>query len=614
MGKRKRKGKTPVSLPKPLLKVLLEYHQIPFALFHKELRAQGYDSSAHHDVARSFWSVVPPGVYDPFEAKPILEKYLHVLEREISAPLTRHSIAYWLHSYRRLFPGGTGDNPAPHTIAIVRGTVEAAIQKYGTLELCSGVGFTHEIDTGSVFSGLLMHPKLETLRNNLQLHNQLVLTKFDVNALRELYEIEKLAYEVWRTSAALRIVAKGAALVVDPFHPGGFYDSRSDELDELVRRYDVRHGGFGASATGTTFDPVGDSRGTLFIGRYNVNSVKISDLQPFLHSFGLELENDFPTNFVWAPFNFGRYCKAHLPFADAFAVKHGTRLEWIFACVGALLWRVFILWREDPHTLFRHLQRSYEGPYLRSYIEQEIEGFLEAAIDWLDLPLRAKAVGIPATLGFLELTSEKQVDINLRTRGPMSPLLPCTSNRLFIDYCWIFEMLYNLFFEVTPEDQNFKGDALEEIVRQGGSVLPIGPCRALNGEEKQVDAAFDLNPALVIVECRAFARSFGVDLGDSRAIEYRNEKVLAALNEVDSKARWLASSPSGSNYDISRFKMILPVVVTPFVEYLPSLSSFYWLNEEFPRVMTPDELSEAMGRDSLLHTISAVHPSSVPVR
>jgi hypothetical protein len=160
-----------------------------------------------------------------------------------------------------------------------------------------------------------------------------------------------------------------------------------------------------------------------------------------------------------------------------------------------------------------------------------------------------------------------------------SLLLPYGEDRLFIDYCSVLDFLYILFFGVVPADQNLKGDALEEIIRKGRSALPVSRCKSLSGEERQVDAAFDLGSQLLIAECRVLARSFGVDLGDSYAVRYRSDRIETALREVDSKAEWLARNPKGSNYEISRFDSILPVPVTPFLEYISSEAPFYWLEK-----------------------------------
>jgi hypothetical protein len=67
--------------------------------------------------------------------------------------------------------------------------------------------------------------------------------------------------------------------------------------------------------------------------------------------------------------------------------------------------------------------------------------------------------------------------------------------------------------------------------------------------------------------------------------------------------------PKGTNYDITGFSDILPIVVTPFVEYIPSLKSYYWLSKELPRVMTPAELKKALENE----TFSAITRNLFPV-
>src|SRR5262249_6777521 len=98
--------------------------------------------------------------------------------------------------------------------------------------------------------------------------------------------------------------------------------------------------------------------------------------------------------------------------------------------------------------------------------------------------------------------------------------------------------------------------------------------------------------------------SFGVDRGEPYAIQYRLRKLNEALRDVDEKARWLASNPSGTNYDISNFKTIIPVAVTPFREYIPSLSSWYWLTPSMARVLSPEELNELLDSEQGLEEAS----------
>jgi hypothetical protein len=151
-------------------------------------------------------------------------------------------------------------------------------------------------------------------------------------------------------------------------------------------------------------------------------------------------------------------------------------------------------------------------------------------------------------------------------------------------------MFYNLFYEVKLDDQRFKGAILENLVQSKDSPLLRKKCNALDGSSKQIDTAFSISNTILIVECKAKGKSFGFFRGEANAINFRNEFIIDSLKSVDNKAKWLALNPLGKNYDIRTFKHIIPVVVTPFVEYIPSLNDWFWLGDRIPRVLTPREL------------------------
>jgi hypothetical protein len=489
---------------------------------------------------------------------------------------------------------------------LVRATLEAAIQKYGQFSTCSGLGFSNEVGIEKVLKGLLLASELgpftRELVKELGKHPQLVLTDFGNEEFRELYECEKFAYQIWRCGATLRTIGKGAPLIVDPSSPLGFYDDRSDELDKLLRNYDERERTLGASATGTVYpQDLSELRGSGFIlvPAYNVAGVYARELNLVFKVLGLTLVDDFKPNFIWVPLNLKGYYLAHTPFADAFERYHRLRLDCVVAVMGALCWRVAYVWQTNKFRTLHYWQRSYEGPTKKDLIIQEIYSFLPISIQMLELGLNPKEVDVAAVVRFLELRQEKQNGIDLLLGGPHWMFLPYGDDRVFVDYAWIPQFLYNLFYGVELSDQNFKGEALEKLVRSGASVLPAGPCRALNGQSKQIDAAFDLGETLVIAECRAVGRSFGVDRGDPRAIAFRLERVDQTLRDVDEKAHWLAANPRGNNYDIRRFRRILPIGVSPFVELIGSTNPRYWIIEGFPRVLTPSELKEVLNSSKL---------------
>ena len=585
----------------------LGYYARVFLLMHAQLEEEGLNREVCHPIRRRFWGLLPCRIYDPREGRQLLLQYLHTVEQELARILEKHSVAYWLHLYRRLAPEPIGADKQPTTVGLVRATLEAAVQKYARFEPCDAVGVTGDVSIGEVLGGILMEPQFRAERELLERGRQLVLTKFATTDLREFYDAERLAYEVWRSSAMLRIVGKGAAIAVTD-SDDRVIDLRSPELNRLVRVYDDRWGRWQrptASATGVVFDPIAmsdDKPGIEFLPTYNLGRIALSEYEGLFRKLcGLTITGPAASNFIWFPFNLREYRDAHAAFSEAFTHKHRVDLDLLVMILTALCQRVWFAWRHTETRLLRaeavlrRWQRAYDGPYTREFIRDEIDAFIPVAAQRLGY--REGQINqdqLDAAFGFLELDHAKRQYIDLAYPGPHHSFLPYGSEHLFLDYAWIDRRLYDLFLGVQVDDQNFKGDTLERVVREGTSVLPKRACTARDGGSRQVDASFALGNRLVIVECRVVWRSVAFDRGDPRAIGYRNKMIDKLLADVDAKAHWLATRPVGTNYDISRFVDILPVGVTPFAEYIPSLDPRYWLNDELPRVLTPSELKLAL--------------------
>ena len=89
--------------------------------------------------------------------------------------------------------------------------------------------------------------------------------------------------------------------------------------------------------------------------------------------------------------------------------------------------------------------------------------------------------------------------------------------------------------------------------------------------------------------------SIAFDRGEPQAIEYRTNNVIErGLSEVDDKARWLATHPVGTNYDVTKYEYVLPVAISPFVEFIPSQDTRYWVSKDVPRVLTPTEFENLL--------------------
>jgi hypothetical protein len=585
--------------PKGKTLFMLDYYQRPFLLLHQEvdrIYPNYQEFAVPHSIRNRFWQLVPPGEYSPEKGRAFLSSYLTTVESELAKQIKGLSLAYCLHLYRRLAPGPIGQDLQPRTIGLTRAILEAAIQKYARFQLCNKIAESATVPIKKVLGGLLMVPEFEAERNIVTQSNQLVLTDFTNTDMLDFYELERLAYEIWRTAAALRTTGKGAPLIVcDP--PDCFGDDRSPELDFLVTNYDQRldKSGSSRSASGVVFSDEDEmsAAGFVFLPIYNLGGVTSKDYKELLSKiYRVKLKSNFTYNFVWIPFNLAEYRKAHLPFAASFYGKYGVSLDAVLAVVAALLLRVFYIWQQTGIGAFTKFhQRAYEGPCRKKFILDQITLFIPVACKTLGIHKSAiSSEEIKNAIEFWELDVSNRTDIDLAYSGPHHLFLPIQNDQFFIDYAWIFRRLYDLFVGVWMPDQNFKGNALENAIRKGKSILPFKPCRTSAGEERQIDYAVARGSHLVIAECKAVGTSIAFDRGDPQAIKHRTDNVVElALSQIDAKAAWLATHPVGTNYDITAYDYILPVAVSPFVEFIPSQDTRYWVSKDIPRVLTPEE-------------------------
>jgi len=589
----------------------LEYYQHAFAMMHAESNPTGYDISAAHSIRSRYWQLVRPSKYSGQEALALLSGYRSTIEAEMSKRIEKQSIAFYYHVYRRLFPGPVGENTKPVTVMLTRAILEAAFQRYGQPYLCNKIARSSQTPINNVLNGLLMAPEFTRERQILEQTDQLVLTDFSSVDLAACYDLEKLAYEIWRISAASRLIGKGVSLIiVDP--PDCFADDRTSDLDFLVKHYDKRasRADLSVSAKGVVFPEFeqATAEGLVLFPVYNVGQVTGRDLNPlFSKAYHVSVPEEWIPNFVWMPFNLRGFRQTHIFYADNFRIKHGVPLDAVLAVVAALANRVFLLFNQiEGGWILRYYQRAYEGPNTDYSVRNEIHSLLPEACKTLDITDSSITISeIDAAIQFWTLDDTKRTTIDLVYHGPHNVFLPVGKGMVFIDYAWILHRLHNIFFGVSVEDQNFKGAALESMVRRKESALPINYCKNKAGEKRQVDYAVACGSTLLIVECKAVERSIGVERGNKESIDFRTQNVVKrALAEVDDKARWLAANQIGLNYDISAYDCILPIAVSPFVEFIPDRAPYYWLSNNVSRVLTPDELIDLIDDTSTIESAS----------
>jgi hypothetical protein len=439
-----------------------------------------------------------------------------------------------------------------------------------------------------------------------------LLTKFDLDELLEIWTLEKFASELGHCGSIRNSLYWGGG--VDVGHSGEFFNHIYPKRLELVSlHHDKRLGHIEASSTATVIRPADNSGGEVLLAGYNLHPEIWNPAafeQMAMLSVGQRVRVTRSRQFVWLPFPIRSFYQEHRGFEEGFLERNHCRLEAVIYVIAALSLYALARWHGNIMQCFSHWSLGMDehvsrDALMKSLIEKRIE--ISEHVLCID---PVTEVDIHGACDFLTLTTDKRAFLDLRLGVPMLPILP-VGNAFLIDYAWQLRFLESsLFYGVRVEDQNFKGDALEALVRRDGvSVLPKGACRAEDGTSRQIDAAFERGDVLIIVECKAIGRSLGYSHGDGRAQKYRMVKLLEGLGQVDDKARWLAVRPSGRNYEIpEHIRWICPVVVTPFTEFIPTLNERLWLRVgDLPRILKPSELREALkGNTELWRTCANV--------
>ena len=584
-----------------------EYYQGPFHLFNNQLKEWDYSNHVLHPCRTRFWNLIPDGEYKTNSASELVHTYLRILTNDVKNQIEKKSLAYWLHLYRRIAPFSPGPDHRSMTIQIIRGTLDAAIQKYSQLRLCNNINYSDKVPLESVLNGILLSDEFKVERAMISKNPQLVLTQYGALEHKELFELEKKCYEIWWCSTLLRGIGKGAILKIDSAENVVGIEWQN-ELRFLVNNFDSRtekYSMFNVSSSAVVFknyDSNANAHGVIFLPIQNYEHNASQEFELLCRDFlNFEFKSLSPTNFVWSPLNIRDYRNAHLPLSESFEKKYQISLDAVLLVIVGLCHIALSRWlvEKDIKVALRHWQRAYDGPVKLSDVISVLKSVLPVAGQILDIKNHNLSDDdLQKVIKFFTLNNYIRTNMDIEYAGPHSIFLPIDNEFFFIDYAYIYRRLYDLFYGIKMDDQNFKGEILEEMVRIGDPAITHKKLKSKNGEERQIDASFKIGDRLVIVECRAVNKSIGFIRGDTQAINFRINKIKHAIEDIDEKAEWLNNNPIGNNYDVSKYSDILPIAVTPFIEYIHTLDDLFWLTKDMPRVLSPFELQEALKNNS----------------
>ena len=594
----------------------IDYHH-PLFLYLSEDLIDGFQSKRDKVVNEiigfytSMFSVRSPLTY--FEASRFIKNLQDRIEAEIKKIVSKKSVYYWLHLYRRIPPVSSIASESEITVWLYRNIAECSFIKYGSTKIGSELIYSnkpnipdHQIASGNLTKAMKKYQK-ESYRPFKT--NGVFLGEFNSKELMEMYVIERMCFEFWHTTVCIRRLSKGGTLFVRNYL---YYVQNNEEVDLLVKIHDERekNQSYFVSTTGMLLQEqdIGIS-GVAFFPQYNIQQLSCSDY-PYQKFFGLQ--EDYPDNegkpfipnFIWHLFNFDYYYRLHSFLQLDFRNYYGYSLEAFVTTIYLVVKRLMYLVIEDTNnknTIVRNLMQraySFQGS------EDNFIGDLESINSYDRLSsipdYKIERKELKKVIDNLKLNEKDLLKISLSTLGPRKLFIPSFEGGFIIDYSAIHSILFT-HMHLVPCEEGTKGplfeDAVIEILLKEN--LPLWErkkkLKHQDGTSKEIDASIIFNNILFLFELKANRISLGSLAGYRESLDFRIEKMKGALKQVDNKADWLSTHRKGTNYELPEtVNIIVPIVISPFVEYIWSIDDSLWLNSSTPRVCTPSEVKDIL--------------------
>lgn len=503
------------------------------------------------------------------------------LEQQMKTIVMCHSSEYWLHVFRRLTPGALYEVDSAVTVSLVQQILECAIFKYSVQRRDEFIIFDN------LFSGTLIASgnfgKISAF--DFGIDGARYVREFDRLTAESVITLKCLAYEYWHTTVCLRRLYKGGEFV---FEEGEYYVQNDIDTETLVQHFDRRNARKSIAAThqGVPYQfSAGSGIGASLLAVYNAHQISYEDY-PIL---GLNEYNWIPA-MIWVPVDLHAYYACNAFLSEEFARNNSYSLSDVVTFIYLL--GVYAVLQISKG---RNAQLASTGYSIWSSTKRLCEGLMEIS-DRIQPPL--EWASRPTPEGLLQVIDSLVVEtgeqISLSTRGPRPLIVRCSnSDGLLLDHAGIIALLNALGHRF--EDVERKGRIFEEFACEhvrsipGVSVVWASKrLRSSDGSSKEIDLAYLYKETLYLVEEKSVSMSVAFDEGKPKALEYRKLRFQRALREVDEKARWLGVHREVLPRECSA---IVPVVVSPFVEYVWSLDPGLWLTGDTPRVCTLDDLA-----------------------
>ena len=105
-----------------------------------------------------------------------------------------------------------------------------------------------------------------------------------------------------------------------------------------------------------------------------------------------------------------------------------------------------------------------------------------------------------------------------------------------------------------------------------------------------IDAIGVLGDKIVAISCKSYLYTDEYDMGDYAAVRNQATSALGAARQWKSKMGRIEERMKGDNYDLSDYKSMVPIVVTPSVVYVNDEECLEYVMEDLRMVCSYSEL------------------------
>jgi hypothetical protein len=317
---------------------------------------------------------------------------------------------------------------------------------------------------------------------------------------------------------------------------------------------------------------------------------------------GSRIPSDFICNFYLHCISAVKFIECHKYISERFLEKHGVRLE-VMVYVLLSISNIFhvtekYLYAKDDENrsvllrdlILNSIQRGYRVlDYKKSSLALQIQKRLKVLHSEFDVT----HAEIESAIDKLTLTRGSQNKVSLWSGGPRFTLTPLDNNYI-ADMQGLPKILYNLFVGVIHSNSHNqrRGMIFEETFNEALKFRGWNTIRGklrVDDKERELDAGVVIENTLYIFECFSSERPLDYEIGCPKTLSRRQQLLEEKIDQVLSLAVFLKANPTGTNYDFKSVQAYVPLVVSPFEEWMWDRSERLWLSDGIPRILSASE-------------------------